>query len=92
MAAHGSRRLAEMARNVDAVLAIEALAAAQGCDFHAPLRSSDALEAVRAAIRAEVPTLGEDRHFAPDIAAATALVRSHALIAAGGIALPGLAR
>src|ERR1700744_5543187 len=34
MAAHGAPRLAEMAANVDAVLGIELLAGAQGCDFH----------------------------------------------------------
>src|SRR6202007_2422557 len=34
MAAHGARRLIEMAANVDHILAIELLAGAQGCDFH----------------------------------------------------------
>jgi histidine ammonia-lyase len=34
MAAHGARRLLDMARNATAVIGIEALAAAQGCDFH----------------------------------------------------------
>jgi hypothetical protein len=37
------------------VIGIELLAAAQGCDFHAPLASSDALEAARALLRREVP-------------------------------------
>ncbi len=74
MAAHGSRRLLDMADNLRGVIAIEWLAAAQGCDFHAPLRSSDALEAAREALRARVPTLNDDRHFHPDIAAAVALI------------------
>lgn len=74
MAAHGARRLLDMAENLRGVIAIEWLAAAQGCDFHAGLRSSDALEAARAMLRAEVPTLTDDRHFHPDIAAAAALV------------------
>ena len=47
MAAHGARRLLGMAENATAVIGIELLAAAQGCDFHAPLASSQALEAVR---------------------------------------------
>jgi hypothetical protein len=63
-----------MAANLRAILGIEWLAAAQGCDFHAPLRSSAPLEEARALLRARVPTLVEDRHLAPDIAAATALV------------------
>src|SRR3546814_12638385 len=55
MAAHGSRRLLAMADNLGHVIGIELLAAAQGCDFHAPLTSSAALDAARALIRAAVP-------------------------------------
>jgi histidine ammonia-lyase len=51
MSAHGARRLLPMAENLFAVLAIELLAAAQGCDFHAPVLCSPALERVRAALR-----------------------------------------
>jgi histidine ammonia-lyase len=76
MSAHAARRLLPMADNVAAVLGIELLAAAQGCDFHAPLASSAALERVRAMVRADVPRLEEDRAMAPDIAKAIALVRS----------------
>jgi histidine ammonia-lyase len=90
MAAHGARRLAGMVRNAEAVLGIELLAAAQGCEFHAPLTSSAALEAARAVLRAEVPALDEDRHFHPDIEAANALVRSGALIGAAALDLPGV--
>ncbi len=89
MAAHGARRLLGMVENAMAVLGIELLAAAQGCDFHAPLKSSDALEAVRALTRAQVPHLDDDRHFHPDMEAANALVRSGAVIDAAG-ELPGL--
>jgi len=88
MAAHGARRLLEMARNADAVVAIELLAAAQGCDFHAPLKSSAALEAVRALLRAQVPHLDDDRHFHPDMQAAEALVRSGAVAQAAALTLP----
>ena len=92
MAAHGARRLLPMAENAFAVVAIELLAAAQGCEFHAPLRSSAPLEAVRAALRAEVPALEDDRHLHPDIEAAIGLVRSGAIVdAAGGDLLPAIA-
>ncbi|MBS3928976.1 MAG: histidine ammonia-lyase [Sphingomonadales bacterium] len=90
MAAHGARRLAGMVRNAEAVLGIELLAAAQGCEFHGPLKSSAGLEAARAVLRAKVPALGEDRHFHPDMQAAEALVRSGALVAAVGQELPGV--
>lgn len=90
MAAHGARRLLAMAENAANVVGIELLAAAQGCDFHAPLRSSAALEAARATLRAQVPTLQDDRYFHPDMIAATDLVRSGALAASVGMALPGV--
>ena len=91
MAAHGARRLLDMAGNATAVVGIELLAAAQGCDFHAPLKSSEGLETARALLRQSVPHLEDDRHFHPDIEAANALIRSGALAAAPGVDLPGLA-
>lgn len=81
MAAHGARRLLDMADNVAAVLAIEYLAAVQGCDFHAPIRSSDALESARSLLRSVVPPLEEDRYFHPDIGHAQRLITSGALAA-----------
>ena len=91
MAAHGARRLLPMAENAANVVGIELLAAAQGCDFHAPLRSSATLETIRGLLRERVPTLQEDRYFHPDILAATDLVRSGALLRhLADDALPGV--
>ena len=90
MAAHGARRLLDMADNASAVIGIELLAACQGIDFHAPLKSSDALEAAHRHLRAEVPTLEDDRHFHPDMEAATTLIRTGSLVAALPASLPGL--
>ena len=56
MSAHAARRLMAMADNAAAIVGIEVLAAAQGCDFHAPLVSSDDLERVRATVRRRVPS------------------------------------
>ena len=92
MAAHGARRLLDMAGNATAVVGIELLAAAQGCDFHTPLTSSEPLEAVRAVVRAQVPHLEEDRHFHPDMETANALVRSGKIISTAELSLPGVAR
>lgn len=89
MAAHGARRLTGMADNLSSIIGIEYLAAAQGCDFHAPLTSSAVLEAARTRLRKQVPKLEEDRYFHPDMAAATALVKSGSLAALAQ--LPGLA-
>ena len=86
MAAHGARRLLPMADNLAHVIGIEYLAAAQGCDFHAPLKSSETLERARQMLRSKVPHLEDDRHFAPDIAVATGLART----LADGFDLPGV--
>ena len=91
MAAHGSRRLLEMAENATAVIGIEYLTAVQGCDFHAPLASSVPLEATRARLRQLVPHLDDDRHLHPDMEVANMLVRSGALVAAANIDLPAVA-
>jgi histidine ammonia-lyase len=80
MAAHAARRLLEMAENGCAIVGIELLAAAQGCDFHRPLASSPPLEAVRTLLRHDVPHLEDDRHFHPDMAKARALVAEGSLV------------
>lgn len=81
MAAHGSRRLQPMLRNAEAVLGIELLVAAQGCDFHAPLTSSDVLERVRTELRSSVPFMEHDRWMHADMEAANTIVRSGSLAA-----------
>ena len=88
MAAHGARRLTAMAANALNIVAVEYLAAAQGCEFHAPMTSSAPLERTRALLRERVPRLEEDRHLAPDIARAAELVRSGTLVASAGTELP----
>jgi histidine ammonia-lyase len=79
MATYAARRLGIMAANAAAVVGIELLAAAQGLEFHRPLRSSRALESVMRMLRRQVPRLRGDRFLAPDIAAARELVLSGAL-------------
>jgi histidine ammonia-lyase len=91
MAAHGARRLMEMVENTRGVVGIELLIAAQGCDFHRPLACGAALEGARAVLRSEIPTLEQDRHLGPDIAAAIGMVRRGDILPAPGtLELPGL--
>jgi histidine ammonia-lyase len=80
MACHGARRLLEMAANLERIVAIEALTAAQGVELRAPLRTSAPLAAAIATIRSAVPPLGDDRYIAPDLAAAAELVKGGALV------------
>jgi len=82
MAAHGARRLKRMNANLAHILGVEALCAAQGIEFRAPLETSPALARVIARLRQEVPPLQEDRYMAPDLVAAAALVASGALVEA----------
>ncbi len=85
MAAHAARRLRKMNQNLQVILGVELICAAQGIEFRAPLVTSPRLQAVMARIRADVPPLGQDRYMAPDLAAAAALVASGALVAAAGL-------
>jgi histidine ammonia-lyase len=91
MATFAARRLLEMAANTRGIIAIELLAAAQGIDFHAPLETSPVLQDVHALLRGRVPFYAEDRYFAPDIAAATALLEEGALTGMVGSILPSFA-
>lgn len=88
MAAHGARRLGRMVENLNVILGVEAICAAQGIGFRAPLPTSVPLQRVVARLRADVPPLEDDRYLAPDLAAAAILVGSGALAAASNCALP----
>jgi histidine ammonia-lyase len=85
MAAHGARRLGRMNDNLAVILGVEALCAAQGVDFRAPLVTSPTLQRVMAVIRAASPALTTDRYLALEIAAVAALVADGALIRAANL-------
>ncbi len=92
MACHGARRLLAMTENLFAIIGIEAATAAQGIECRAPLATSPALAGALAALRAVVPSLGEDRYMADDLQAATRAVAEGVLAGAVGQGvLPGLA-
>jgi histidine ammonia-lyase len=82
MACHGARRLLQMTDNLFSIIGIEALTAAQGVEFRAPLATSPELSSAIAAIRSVVPTLEVDRYMAGDLQAASDLVASGGLNAA----------
>jgi len=67
MATFAARRLHTMLDNVEDIVAIELLAAAQGIDFHHPQKSSPAIEDVMTAIRELSPPFKEDRSLSADI-------------------------
>ena len=78
MATFAARRLGPMNANTGNILAVELLAAAEGIEFHRPLRSSAALESAHAMLRARVPRFARDRLMSPAISSASELVSSRA--------------
>lgn len=90
MAAHGARRLVRMNANLQAILGVEALCAAQGIGFRAPLETSPPLQRAVARIRRDVPALEDDRYLAPDLAAAALMVADGSLAHATLTPLPEL--
>ncbi len=61
--------------NMENVIAVELLCAAQGIEFRRPLRAGEGVEQAHSIVREMVPKLGEDRALAPDIAAIAAAIR-----------------
>ena len=86
MAAHAARRLERMNANLNTILGVEAICAAQGIEFRAPLLTSDILQNVMKNLRKSVATIGQDRYLAPDIEAATVMIANGTLIE--GLRLP----
>jgi histidine ammonia-lyase len=62
--------------NAERVLAIELLAAAEGLEYRAPLRSSAPIERAHAVVRSLVPQLTEDRPLSYDIEGIAAAIES----------------
>ncbi|HKH24255.1 MAG TPA: histidine ammonia-lyase [Acidimicrobiales bacterium] len=75
-----ARKLRTVVDNLVCILAVELVAGGRALDLRAPLRPAPATGGVRDALRAgDVGGPGPDRHLAPELAAAAALVRSGAI-------------
>jgi histidine ammonia-lyase len=88
MATHGARRLLGMAANAANIVAIEFLAACQGIDLRAPLKTSPPLAAAHGALRLAVPFAASDRLLALDIAQAALTVRRTEVLSLASALLP----
>ncbi|MFN2484478.1 MAG: histidine ammonia-lyase [Candidatus Limnocylindria bacterium] len=80
MGATGALHLLDVLDRAQTILAVEALCAAQGLDFRAPLSPGRGVAAAHAAVRGVVPHLDEDRPPGADIGAVLGLVRSGGLV------------
>ncbi|HME81541.1 MAG TPA: histidine ammonia-lyase [Candidatus Eremiobacteraceae bacterium] len=77
-----ARQCEQVVTNLENVIAIELLEAAQALDFRAPLRCGQGTAVAHALIRERVPHLREDRILSEDIAAARELLTSGDLVRA----------
>jgi histidine ammonia-lyase len=82
MGTFAARKAKEILYNVQRVLAIEMLCAAQGLTLRSPLKTSKPLQAVLELIRQRIPPLTDDRSFHRDIETMVEMMESHAMIGA----------
>ena len=82
MGSISATKLLEVVKNVETVIAIEFMCAAQGLEFLRPLKAGRGIDAAYVAVRRRIPFAKADRLFYLDIQTALTLVRSQALVAA----------
>jgi len=76
MGSIAARKTWEILRNVELIVAIELLCAAQGMDHRGASRAGEGTRAAHSLIRKKVPILKEDRVLSKDIEAIVGLIRS----------------
>jgi histidine ammonia-lyase len=82
MGVTAARKARSIVTNVEGVLAIELLCAAQAREFHPEVRAGRGAEAARECVRTRVPPLERDRFLHADLVATTEMVTSGALVRA----------
>ena len=80
MGSIGGRKALRVCYNLERILAVELLCAAQAMDFHRPLRSSNIIEAMHAEIRKHIDHAEEDRIFGNDIEKAIQIIKGRKLV------------
>ena len=76
MGSIGARKALQVIGNVEKILAIELLTAAQAFEYRKPMKSGILLEAVHKEVRKQVSFADKDRVFAHDIEIGIAMVRN----------------
>ena len=80
MSAHGAIRLRKINRNLNIIIGIELLCAAQGVEFRSPLKTSPELKKTLITIRKNIKKLENDRYLSSDIDKASKLVRNREIL------------
>ncbi|MBS1911041.1 MAG: histidine ammonia-lyase [Bacteroidetes bacterium] len=81
MGSIAAQKALKVTRNLASVLGVEYLCAAQGLDFHAPMKPGAGAAAAHALVRSQVPHLDEDRVIHTDLEVATRLVADGDVVA-----------
>ena len=80
MGSIGGRKALQVIENVEKILAIELLTAAQAFEFRKPMKSGIFLEAIHKAIREKVAFAAKDRVFADDIEKGIEMIKDQTII------------
>jgi len=80
MGSIGGRKTFRVVKNLEKILGVELLSAAQALDFHRPKKSSKILDAVHGEIRESISFATEDRLFANDINKAINIIKDRSLL------------
>lgn len=75
-----ARKLGQIVKNCESIIAMEFLTATQALDFLKPLTPSDGVKEAYTTIRESVPFASEDRIFANDIEEIKKLIKSRTLL------------
>ena len=67
MAPIAARKAQQIARNAAGVIAVELMAAAEGIDYHAPLKTSAKLREIHQIVRGHSPHFTADRYWADEM-------------------------
>jgi histidine ammonia-lyase len=80
MGSISARKTLNIIRNLEKILAIELICAAQGFDFRRPLKSTLVLNSCHDYVRRKIPTVDKDRVFAEDINIALEIIKNKELV------------
>ena len=80
MGSISGRRLLQILDNLEKILAIELLTAAQAFEYRKPLKSGVLLDEIHQLVRSKVPFAEKDRVFADDIEVAIQMIREGSVV------------
>lgn len=80
MGSISGRKTLTIIQNLEKILAIELICAAQGFDFRRPLKSTKILNVCHDYVRMKIPTVDKDRIFSEDINIALDIIKNKELV------------